>query len=170
MKRKVEIKLQGHVSLTGETVTWIFDDGHFQILGKALELMYLTKGDRAAVGIILEARYRKDGSTMKGFVDAALAMYIDITNFTVLSISQYDILKNEGSYKSTSINKDENYDQLAMSGLKIVGTDASLPKLDETPPETTLPDYNMTVEDLMKEIASEGERKATWRALWIEKF
>lgn len=83
--REVEITLKGDISLIGETVTYSLNDEDFRILGRALELMYLTKGDRSAVGIMLEAQYAKNGILMKGTVDAALAMYLDITNYIVLS-------------------------------------------------------------------------------------
>lgn len=86
MIREVEITLTGDITLTGATASYTIDDADFGILGRALELMYLTSGNRAAVGIMLESQYRKDGLHMKGFVDAALAMYHDITNYVVLSV------------------------------------------------------------------------------------
>jgi hypothetical protein len=86
VRREAQVTLVGDPSLSGKTEIFIFDTKDFEILGRALELMYLTKGNRAAAGLMLEAQYDKNGLIMKGFVDVALAMYHDISNFVTLSV------------------------------------------------------------------------------------
>lgn len=84
--REIQVKLVGDSTLTGETINYTLNAFEFQTLTRAYELMHLTKGDRTAVSIILEGQYYQDGMWAKGYVDMALAMYKDITNYTVLSI------------------------------------------------------------------------------------
>lgn len=85
MKRIVEIRMQGHVSLSGETERYELNDESFKLFGRALELMYLTK-DRSVAGLILEAESGKTGFYLRGFMDAAQATYCNVTNFITLEV------------------------------------------------------------------------------------
>lgn len=91
MRRKVKITLTGDISLTGDVVVYEFNDDTYKIFGRALELMHICRGDRTQVGFILQAENCADGMQMKGYIDCALATFIDPTNFIVLEISRnYD--------------------------------------------------------------------------------
>lgn len=87
--REVQVTYRGLQSSDSvKTEILELNEEEFQIIGKGVQLLYLTKGDLTLVDLLLQAETKMTGLSACGYLNVAKAIYDDINDFIVLSVKK----------------------------------------------------------------------------------